>query len=511
MRTLALAQAWKRDGGQVTFVCGDIPRGLVKRIEGEGSQVYRIQNSNCDGADAKDTQEIASVVQPNWIVLDGYRFDDSYQRSIRSSSAKVLVVDDYGHASHQIADLVLNQNVYATANDYGRHCRTKVLAGSKFALLRNEFANLHFDPNEPRRIPAEARRILVTFGGADPDNWTLKALQAIGDVNKKRLIVDCVLGACYAHIAELETFKKSSHLSLRIHRNVDRMSHLMSRVDLAITAGGSTCYELARCGVPSIVASIAENQLQISKTMNDRGVMLSVDEINEATGEPTRKLNGPKFKQVLKQLISDGAARQAMSNKGMRLVDGKGPQRIIRAMSAGTIGLRPATMQDIDVMWGWRNDPEVRSVMLCGKPVSFETFTDSIGQQLSNANTKIWIAENSKREPIAQITFTLNQNSNHGLSNNHRINVIVDQTCRGRGLGTILITQACEEHFNDNPCDSIVAQIKPGNTACEKAFRSSGFEFMEPAIVDGKMAFQAVLKRSWLNTISDSVPRKKSA
>ena len=58
-----------------------------------------------------------------------------------------------------------------------------------------------------------------------------------------------------------QLFKKETNLSLRMHRNVDHMSLLMNRADMAISAGGSTCYELARCGVPTLVVSIANNQI----------------------------------------------------------------------------------------------------------------------------------------------------------------------------------------------------------------------------------------------------------
>ena len=394
MRTLALGQAWKRDGGQVTFVCGQLPGALIKRIEQSGFQVFQIQNYNCDGADAKDTQEIISVVQPQWIVLDGYRFGNQYQRTVRNSASKLLVIDDYGHASHENADVILNQNSYASRKDYGDR-QARVLAGSQFALLRNEFVCSANSSIETKRIPAEARRILVTFGGADADNWTLKALQAIDDLGKKRLIVDCVVGACYAHTAELEMFKKTTKLSLRLHRNVDRMDLLMMRADLAVTAGGSTCYELSRCGVPSIVASIAENE---------QGAMISVDEV-DGNGQPSLKLNGSLLKKALKKLISHSEQRRSLSNRSMNLVDGKGAQRIIRAMNAGTFSIRAATTNDIETMWQWRNDPEVRSVLMDAKPVSLSNFSNAIQQKLSDSRNRILIALDSRRRPIAQIQF----------------------------------------------------------------------------------------------------------
>ncbi len=508
MRTLALGQSWARNGGQVTFVCGDLPRGLVKRIENENFDVYQIQNGNCDGADAKDTSEIASVVQPGWIVLDGYRFDDTYQQSVRAGSrARLLVVDDYGHASHSHADLILNQNVYASSSQYANSSRAKVLAGPQFVLLRNEFDRDAAAAMKSKKIVAEARRILVTFGGADPDNWTLKTLQILSDLNRKKLIVDCVAGACYTHFAELQMFKKSANMSLRIHRNIDRMSQLMERVDLAITAGGSTCYELARCGVPSIVASIAANQIPIARTLHDAGVMVSIDE-NGSRKEPC-KLNGTRLKQAIRKLINDPDQRRSMSQDGRRLVDGKGATRIIRTMSASAFSVRAATEKDAEVLWRWQNDPEVRSVALNKKPRTAAAFASALRKQVADPSFSVWIAENEQKEPVAGISFAAATDTTASC-----VSVIVNQAQRGRGLGTILIRRACEQFFNtgtNGNCNSVIAQVKAGNVACEKAFRGAGFAGIQPAIVNGKMAHQFELERAATDSKLMPVPRRKSA
>ena len=493
MRTLALGQAWKQRGGSVTFVCGHLPRGLIKRIEAEDFQLFQIKNDHSDAADARETADIASVVQPDWLVVDGYGFDDVYQRAVIAPQRKLLVVDDFGHAAHHFADLVLNQNVYASPRQYPDSCRGKILAGPQYILLRNEFGHRKYkNAAEPKRIAREACRILVSFGGADPDNWTLKSLQVLSELKHKRLIVDCVVGACYPHAAELDKFKKSANMSLRTHRNVDRMSQLMSRVDLAVTAGGSTCYELAHCGVPAIVASIAENQFAISNAMNERGIMISIDEPSSAHAASAEKcFNEKRLKRAIGGLINNPGQRKVMSDQGQRLVDGNGAQRIARTMAAGSFTLRMATMEDSDVMWHWRNDPEVRSVSFDDSPIPFDSFRRKLRSQLNQPQSQVWIAEDSHGQRIGQIQFEETDNADSSV-----ISVILDQTRRGKGLGTLLISRACEEFFKLSDSETVVAQIKPGNVASEKAFRAAGFCGIQPAIVNGKMALQSVLDRT---------------
>lgn len=180
-----------------------------------------------------------------------------------------------------------------------------------------------------------------------------------------------------------------------------------------------------------------------------------------------------------------------MSDQGRRLVDGKGAQRIAKTMSAGTISVRLATMEDANTMWHWQNDPEVRSVSLDDQPIPFAVFTHTLRQCLSDRQTQIWIAEDSLQQPIGQVRFEANNASQPPL-----ISIIVDQARRGRGLGALLVSRACEDFFRCSNSKTVMAQIKPGNVASEKAFRAAGFLGIEPAIVNGKMAIQFLLDRN---------------
>lgn len=486
MRTLALGQAWKRRGGNVTFVCGELPNGLVKRIEAEDFHCYKIKQDHCDALDANATTEIAFIVQPHWIVLDGYRFNDAYQQTFKKIDARLMVVDDYQHAAHRNADVILNQNLGALSGHYAGSSQARILTGPEYALLRSEFADFKHDLRNPRQIPNEAKRILVTFGGADPDNWTLKTLQVLSSLGRKNLVVDCVIGAFYKHLDELAKFKKTANLSLRLHRNVDRMSSLMDQVDIAISAGGSTCYELARCGVPSIVHSIADNQQSIVKSMSRNHVMISIDDEDEPSTLAQRE---SRLARSVRQLINNPERRREMSVGGMQLVDGRGANRIALQMAAFNYRFRAANRQDAETLWRWRNDPEVRSVSFDENLIPFERHQGWLDRRLQDPNTILWIWEKSSGEPVGQVRFELTE-ENPAIA---LISIIVDQSRRGRGLGTALIVAASDRLLESNIATRIVARIKPGNAPSEKAFRAAGFHAIEPVIANGKMAFQYAL------------------
>ncbi|MEL7496875.1 MAG: UDP-2,4-diacetamido-2,4,6-trideoxy-beta-L-altropyranose hydrolase [Planctomycetota bacterium] len=480
MRMLALGQAYQKRGGDVTFVIGDLPQTLVRRLEYEKFQVFRIRNDRGNHADAIDTREIAALVQPQWIALDGYRFDDSYEAWMANSDAKLIVMDDYQHTLHQHADLVVNQNIYADPKSYEGSLRGRLLTGSNYALLRKEFST-----PENRKTPPIAKRVLVTFGGADPDNWTLRTLQVLSDMKLKRIVVDCVLGSCYQAYPELDEFKRYANLSLRVHKNVDRMATLMQRVDLAITAGGSTCYELARCGVPAIVLPIADNQQPVAAALHHAGAMRSVDHSESVEGDRCRKLM-----QLVRSLVRDPSSRKQMSELGCRLVDGRGALRIVDRMAGKFVEIRDASVDDAKMLWQWRNDPEVRAVSFSSTSIELPQHQAWLQRQIEDTNSRVWVAENQHGQPLGSIRFNLDQSLCRAT-----VSIIVDPRFRSRGVGSALIQASVARLFETTPAREILAQIKSGNVASEKAFVNAGFRPIEPVVLQGAMAQQFLLSR----------------
>src|SRR5688500_822697 len=110
MRCLALAQAWRRAGGRAIFVQASTTATITGRLESEGFETSSIDAEPGGADDARQTIVEAQARHASWIVADGYRFDAEWQQQIKSANLKLLIWDDYGHASAYPADVVLNQN-----------------------------------------------------------------------------------------------------------------------------------------------------------------------------------------------------------------------------------------------------------------------------------------------------------------------------------------------------------------------------------------------------------------
>ena len=268
MRCLALAQVWKDRCGQVIFVTNFESDALKQRLYSEGFHVIGLERSYPEPGDWK-TISVVLAEHPNaWVVLDGYHFDTAYQRRIKEADHPLLVIDDMAHLDHYHADILLNQNINASKLNYSCGKDTVQLLGCDYAILRQVFLEYR---NWKRQIPEKAKKILITMGGADPDNVTLKVIRALNSLNDPALEVKIVAGPANQNINSLEKELHLSPFTFHLSPSVSNMPELMAWADVAISAGGSTCWEIAFMGLPSLIITLADNQAGIAEGLDKAG------------------------------------------------------------------------------------------------------------------------------------------------------------------------------------------------------------------------------------------------
>jgi len=323
MRCLALAQAWKDAGGGATFITACEGEALLQRLREEKFDVHVLGHSHPDSSDWDYTKNILAAYPSAWVVLDGYHFNEVYQQRVKEAEHRLLVIDDMAHLKHYYADIVLNQNLHAEQLHYSCEPYTRLLLGTRYVLLRREFLGWK---DWRRDIPEVARRVLVTLGGGDPENYTLKVIQALQKVDVSGLEATVVIGASNPHADVLEAAIGQSRIPIHLSPNARNMPELMAWADLAVSAGGSTVWELAFMGVPTIALVLADNQQYIVRELNRAGITL---DLGWCTGMSSVDI-GAAFMQLSRAL----GVRMEMIQRGQQLVDGRGGQRVISAMVA---------------------------------------------------------------------------------------------------------------------------------------------------------------------------------
>jgi UDP-2,4-diacetamido-2,4,6-trideoxy-beta-L-altropyranose hydrolase len=479
MRCLALSQAWQDAGGKVVFLMATKAPALEARLQSEGMKIVHLSVQPGSIDDAIQTSCYAHQVEADWIVVDGYHFGTNYQRIIKNQKCRLLLIDDLGNFEYYYADLILNQNIYAHEELYGnREPYTQLLLGTRYALLRREFLKWR---GWRREIPEVARRVLVTMGGSDPDNVTLKVIQALQQVDVDGLEAIVVVGGSNPNHEELQAAVQDSRFPIRLESNVTDMPELMAWADVAVSAGGSTCWELAFMGVPALVTILASNQYPIAESLNAIGCAVNLGWYEDVSPTETA--------QALTQLLRAPGTRAEMSKHGRQLVDGDGVDRALMHIRGESVRLRRVREDDCRLLWEWANDPEVRAVSFSSESIPWEEHLRWFNAKLGNSGCLLLIAEDSAGVPIGQVRFDVVR------KNEAVISVSVDRENRGKGFGSTIIRLASQKLCDLTEINVIHAYIKQNNEASFRAFMKAGYKESGVSMISGHQAVHLVFQK----------------
>lgn len=476
MRCLALAEAWQDLGGACTFAMAETLPAIEERVRGKGMELARIAAEVGSQRDAEATLRLAQERRPAWVVLDGYRFDGTFQDRIHESGLRLLALDDYGHAGRYAADLVLNQNLSARPELYGHRLpRSRLLLGTRYLLVGRSFR-----ARRPRARTGPARHLLVTLGGVDPRNMTERILRALVKMDDTDLRVRAVVGSGNPNAERLEQEVGASRDRIELVRDPPDMAELMDWADLAVAAAGTTAWELAYLGVPSLLLSTAENQRDVASSLAAAGAARDLG-MYDALSETT-------IADAIRRLVESTRDREAMSERARTLVDGQGVTRVVTEMRAGMLTLRSATESDARQVWEWANDPAVRSVSFSPDPISWETHVRWFAAKRADPTCRFYIGLDPIGAALGQIRFD-------GPGAEQEVSVSLDGKFRSRGYGSALILAASRKVLDESRVQRLHAYVKPGNEPSVRAFLKAGYRDAGRQVVRGHEARHFVLER----------------
>lgn len=323
MRCLALAHEWQSRGGRVVFALARGAHELSDRIRSHVAEVLSIVGVPGSIRDAACTLELTEEYDASWLVVDGYHFSADYLRTLGGGAARLLILTDDGELPSCDCDIVVDPSVEIAGMPVTFPKSTEVLQGPAYALLRREFLTSFRQSTE---VPETARRILITFGGGDSPNAGLAVLSALRDIADFELEVTVVLGPSNPHRTTLELEVRQSRHMVKLLENISNMAEIMAGMDLAVTGGGGTCYELALMRVPMFLITIAENQEQTAAALAYSSAAISAG--------PLHSLGRQQLSNMLADVIRNRGLRSHIAEQAQRMVDGKGAERIVQRMLA---------------------------------------------------------------------------------------------------------------------------------------------------------------------------------
>jgi len=216
-------------------------------------------------------KEISIKQEPQWlsenflpnkhiIVADGYQFNSAYQKEIKDKGYDLVYIDDLTK-EHMFADIVINHSPYVKEEHYKREPYTKLALGTQYALLRPLF----LDAAKKKRVIKNLNNVFVCFGGADPYNLTLKAVEALIAIEQFKEI-HVVLGGAYKH-DEIYFLKEQNSQKVKVYKNQSEESliNIMKLCNFAIAPASTILYEICCVKTPVLSGFYVDNQELIYK------------------------------------------------------------------------------------------------------------------------------------------------------------------------------------------------------------------------------------------------------
>jgi len=460
-RCTALATALRGKGAEVVFVCAALPGKHDYIARHAGFDVLTLSEWE-PTSDARRTAE-ALGTQVDWLVVDHYGLDQSWERAMRPWCEQILAIDDLANRPHD-ANVLLDP---AWPPDPERYrglvpAGAVLLLGPRYALMSSDITELH---SRTRQLD-DSLSVVVFFGGSDLTDLTGRTMSALRHRDLAGMTTDIVIGASNPHARAIH-LAATEMPSITVHDAAPSLAPLLARNTLGVGAGGVSMWERMCAGIPSIVVSLAENQVPSTHGVARHGV---IDYLG-----PDEAVSSADLHNALAALVSDPVRRKQMSDQGRALVDGRGAARVTEALvqsEPDRLYMRSATESDRELLFGWANDPEVRRSAIKQDPILWSDHVAWFTNRIHNPKTFMYILEaDGLAVGQVRLEFTVE------LELGGRVAVLdysLDEVVRGRGWAGPMIcsaVQALRKHMNT----PVVADVRTGNVASLRTLTQIGF------------------------------------
>lgn len=251
-------------------------------------------------------------------VIDDYRADEPFQAVLAEAGMIWMQHFDASKPQRFLADMIVHGSPSETAERWRPHVLNpdaEMLFGPQYAVLRPEFPPANLQPDN-----RDVRQILMSFGGGDDKGAILLNLQALSELPSS-IRFAIMSGDRNPNIPAIQRWiAGSGRTNVTLHIQPADVAGLFASCDLALLGGGISIYEAAACGLPMIVASLADNQLRQCQAWNDLGAAIFLGRADE--------LAATQIDSTVRTLIGDRRKREHMSAIGRNAVDGRGAERL---------------------------------------------------------------------------------------------------------------------------------------------------------------------------------------
>ncbi|MBD1141571.1 UDP-2,4-diacetamido-2,4,6-trideoxy-beta-L-altropyranose hydrolase [Pelagibacterales bacterium SAG-MED32] len=292
-RCLTLANELKKSKLHIDFAGSIESKYLIKKLNQNKIHFHRvpkynkIHKSKRQINDSIKILEIIAKKHYDLVVLDNYQYDYKWEKIIKKHVNYLMVIDDLANRKHH-CDLLLDQTFGRKRKDYHKLLNSdcKQLLGSRYFLLREEF--------KKKVILKKTNKIvcLISFGGADPQNLTLKIYNALENLHYIDEFI-IIIGPLAKQFTK--KIKSKKH---KIIQSTNNISKYILNSSIVIGASGGSTWERLYMGANCFQFVVAKNQKKAAEDLDAKGYIKLVNNSKELKFQLMEWLNGKlKFKK----------------------------------------------------------------------------------------------------------------------------------------------------------------------------------------------------------------------
>lgn len=328
MRSLVLAAAFRDLGYTVFFFSKYIL--AIELIKKWGFPVYTMPTYKMENSvegffygNQEELENDAKYVydkleqKVDVIIVDSYNVTCKFFESVKAKTNCLVYLDDINAFSYPV-DILINGSASAENMHYQETQSAKLLLGLKYNLVRREFYKV-----PKRKVREEIKDVFISTGNSDPYHMTEKIVNCLFDSRKLcGLRYHIVVGSGFDDMIWKNPVIVKNKLSIILYKSPNHMAKIMMKCDIAISAGGTTLYELAACGVPMIVFAYAENQVPQIEALKKLELIQYMGYYQEVKSEV--------LIEYMEYMLREFQYRKRIVPKLQDLVDGRGGERIVK-------------------------------------------------------------------------------------------------------------------------------------------------------------------------------------
>lgn len=468
MRCLVLADALESLGHSISFACLPQPGDMISYIKERGFPVIKLNPPKEPSEPKNDADYEAWLQRPSsedaldfihmvgradLVITDHYAISQMWQQRVKQSMDCYLVAIDDLVREHD-ADLIIDQTLGRKPSEYSGTAR--ILAGSEYAILAPNFSSLR-ERAYTRQYPRARPKILISMGGIDNPNATLLSLQSL--VGKVVADFTVLLSPRAPHYQRVKCWCDSQDDVQHQDFEAD-MAGLMLKHDIAIGAPGTTSWERACLGLPSILIPLADNQTTICAQLLLHKAIMKVS-----------------LENIESQLL--GTYQQAMTQwhelftSNLKLCDGLGTRRLVLEIQQliepdehSKLQLVFARYNDIKTVYDWQLHPKTREFALNRDVPTWEEHQSWMKRKLASTTDFFYLVEDKETgKKLGVLRLDKIEPKNYLVS------IFVAPDSYGCGVATAALKMADVIHSDL----TLHATVLECNKASQKLFKKANY------------------------------------